>query len=139
MRVLFVASMSPIVRDGAAAKRLFAETLGVNFEGEAGDYVFTDKLAGAKHFGLWPLREAAQACFGKPEWPKDMPEPQATIEFEVDDVAAAASELKQRGYRLLHEARTEPWKQVIARLLTTEGLLVAVCHTPWLHDPQRNA
>ena len=62
-----------------------------------------------------------------------MPVPQATIEFEVADVAAAAAELESRGYRLLHTARTEPWEQITVRLLSPEGLLVAVCYTPWFH------
>ena len=91
-------------------------------------------MPGVKHLGLWPLSEAAQACFGTPEWPADVPTPQATIEFEVSDVAAAAQELEQRGYRLIHGARTEPWTQVIARLMSREGLLVGVCYTPWFHE-----
>ena len=49
-------------------------------------------------------------------------------------VAAAADELKAKGYRLIHEARTEPWTQITARLLSPEGLLVAVCYTPSFHD-----
>ncbi|MBO0835891.1 MAG: hypothetical protein J2P28_10280 [Actinobacteria bacterium] len=59
--------------------------------------------------------------------------PQASIEFEVADVAAAARELQSKGYRLIHQARTEPWTQVTARLLSPEGLLVAVCYTPFFH------
>jgi catechol 2,3-dioxygenase-like lactoylglutathione lyase family enzyme len=133
MRVLFIAGFAPIVRDPGAARRFYADALGVSFEGGQGDYFFTDKLAGAKHFGVWPLTEAAEACFGKPEWPAEVPAPQASIEFEVDDVPGAAAELEKRGYRLVHPARTEPWKQVIARLLTPDGLLVGVCHTPWMH------
>jgi len=62
------------------------------------------------------------------------PRPQASIEFEVADVAAAANELEAKGYRLLHGARTEPWAQTTARLLTPDGLLVAVCYTPLFHD-----
>ena len=50
----------------------------------------------------------------------------------VDDVAEASATLERRGHRLIHAARTEPWKQTIARLLTADGLLVGVCHTPWL-------
>lgn len=134
MRVQFIASYAPIVRDPVAARALFADALGVKFEGNAGEYVFTEKLPGAKHFGLWPLSEAAQACFGKSEWPADLPVPQASVEFEVDDVAAAAKELEQRGYRLVHKARKEPWGQTIARLLTAEGLVVGVCYTPSLRE-----
>jgi hypothetical protein len=60
--------------------------------------------------------------------------PQASIEFEVLDVAAAAEELEAKGYGLLHDARTEPWGQITARLLSPEGLLVAVCYTPVFHE-----
>jgi catechol 2,3-dioxygenase-like lactoylglutathione lyase family enzyme len=134
MDVQFVASVAPIVRDVDATRSFYRDALGLSFEGEEGDYLFTHKLDGRKHFGLWPLAEAATACFGSPEWPPDIPVPQASIEFEVDDVAAAAAELKAKGYRLIHEARTEPWTQITARLLSPEGLLVAVCYSPSLHD-----
>lgn len=87
-----------------------------------------------KHFGLWPLREAARSCFGAPTWPSELPVPQAAIEFDVDDVAAAAAELAAAGYRLLHGPRTEPWGQTVARLLSPEGLLVGVTYTPWLRE-----
>lgn len=134
MNVLFVASIAPIVRDMTASHAFYRDTLGLSFEGDGGDYVFTHRLEGTKHFGLWPLSEAATACFGTSEWPAHIPVPQASIEFEVPDVAAAAEELKDRGCRLIHEARTEPWSQVTARLLSPEGLLIAVCHTPQFHD-----
>jgi hypothetical protein len=90
----------------------------------------------AKHFGLWPLPEAAQACFGTTQWPAEVPVPQASIEFEVADVAAAAAELGAKGYRLLHGARVEPWGQTTARLLSPEDLLIAVCSTPAFQDTQ---
>ena len=137
MRVAFVASFSPIVRDPAASRAFYLDALGLSFEGGEGDYTFTERLGGVRHFGLWPLSEAAQACFGAPEWPGDIAVPQASVEFELDDVeavGAAAAELEARGYRLLHGARTEPWTQTIARLLSPEGLLVGVCYTPWFHE-----
>jgi catechol 2,3-dioxygenase-like lactoylglutathione lyase family enzyme len=134
MDVQFVASIAPIVRDVDAARAFYQEALGVTFEGGVGDYRFTQALDGTKHFGLWPLAEAATACFGTSEWPGDVPVPQASIEFEVPDVQAAAEELNAKGYRLIHEARTEPWGQITARLLSPEGLLVAVCYTPAFHD-----
>jgi catechol 2,3-dioxygenase-like lactoylglutathione lyase family enzyme len=134
MDVQFVASVAPIVRDAQAARLFYGDALGLSFEGEAGDYVFTHQLEGTKHFGLWPLSEAASACFGTTEWPGDIPVPQVSIEFEVADVAAAAAELGAKGYRLIHEARTEPWAQITARLLSPEGLLVAVCYTPLFHE-----
>jgi catechol 2,3-dioxygenase-like lactoylglutathione lyase family enzyme len=134
VEVLFVASVAPIVRDTDAARAFYRGALGLSFEGGDGDYVYTHKLEGVKHFGLWPLSEAAQACFGSKDWPSDVAVPQASIEFEVADVAAAAAELEARGYRLIHGARTEPWMQITARLLSPEGLLVAVCYTPAFHE-----
>jgi catechol 2,3-dioxygenase-like lactoylglutathione lyase family enzyme len=130
MDVLFVTSVAPIVRDAEASRSFYSDALGLNFEGQEGDYLFTHELEGTKHFGLWPLSEAANACFGTTEWPSAIPVPQASIEFEVAEVGAAATELAAKGYRLIHEARTEPWGQITARLLSPEGLLVAVCYTP---------
>jgi catechol 2,3-dioxygenase-like lactoylglutathione lyase family enzyme len=134
MNVQFVASVAPIVRDAAAARAFYGDALGVSFEGGEDSYVYTHGLEGTKHFGLWPLSEAATACFGTTEWPSELPVPQASIEFEVADVAAAANELEAKGYRLIHDARTEPWAQITARLLSPEGLLIAVCYTPSFHD-----
>jgi catechol 2,3-dioxygenase-like lactoylglutathione lyase family enzyme len=130
MDIKFVTSIAPIVRDPAASRSFYGDALGLHFEGNEGDYVFTHQLEGAKHFGLWPLSEAANACFGTTEWPAEIRVPQASIEFEVADVSAAASELISKNYHLIHEARTEPWGQITARLLSPEGLLVAVCFTP---------
>ena len=60
--------------------------------------------------------------------------PQATIEFEVDDVETAATELRGKGYLLVHPVRTEPWGQVITRFQSSDGLLLGVCSTPHLAD-----
>ncbi len=131
MKVLFVAGFSPIVTDMAASRRLYVDALGLPLEGE---YPMTERLDGVKHFGLWSLEEAARSCFGTEEWPGDIAPPQANVEFDVDDVAAAAAELEASGYRLLHHAKQEPWGQTIARLISPEGLLVGVSHTPWLRQ-----
>ena len=136
MNVQFVTSIAPIVRDADASRSFYRDALGLSFEGEVGDYLFTHKLEGTKHFGLWPLSEAANACFGTTEWPAEIPVPQASIEFEVADVTAAAAELTTKGYRLIHDGRTEPWGQITARLLSPEGLLVAVCYSPFFHDTE---
>jgi catechol 2,3-dioxygenase-like lactoylglutathione lyase family enzyme len=134
MNVRFVASFAPIARDVDATRALYRDAIGITFEGEGGDYVYTHSLDGVKHLGLWPLADAAEACFGTREWPADVVTPQASIEFEVDDVPAAARELEAAGYTLLHGTRTEPWGQTIARLLDPNGLIVGVCVTPGL-DP----
>jgi catechol 2,3-dioxygenase-like lactoylglutathione lyase family enzyme len=131
MNVLFISSFAPIVTDRAATKKLYVDTLGLDFE-DADGYLHSEKVEGVKHFGLWPIEQAAQACFGTDEWPKDIQQPQASVEFEVEDVADAAKELEDRGYQLLHGARTEPWGQTVARLLSPEGLIVGVSYAPWM-------
>ncbi len=135
MRVLFCAGCSPIVRDRDESLRFYGETLGLPLQHDADyDYIATSELDGLKHLGLWRLWEAAEACFGTKEWPADIPEPQATIEFDVDDVDAAARELQSAGYRLLHEPRTMPWGQQIVHVMSPEGLLVGLTVTPALRE-----
>ena len=137
MKILFVASVAVVVTSPTASRRLFVDTLGLPLEPHPGDeYYFSEKLAGAKHFGVWPLSQAAEACFGSPTWPADRPIPHACIEFEVADephVHEAARELEASGYALLHPVKTEPWGQTIARVQTTEGVIVGISYAPWLH------
>ena len=86
---------------------------------------------------IGPLSQAAEACFGTPQWPGGRVVPQASIEFEVEDaeaVAAAGAELQRAGFELLHPARTEPWGQTVTRLLTEDGLIVGVSYAPSLHE-----
>jgi predicted enzyme related to lactoylglutathione lyase len=99
------------------------------------DYVATSSLDGLKHLGLWRLADAAEACFGTREWPPDVPMPQATIEFDVDDVDAAAAELRDAGCTLLHEPKTMPWGQRIVHVLSPEHLLVGLTYTPAMREP----
>lgn len=132
MKVLFVAGFGPIVRDMDVSLRFYRETIGLPLE-ESGD-VSTEKVDGVKHFGLWPLADAAESCFGSREWPSNVPAPQAWVEFDVEDVVAAAEELRAKGYRLLVAPKTEPWGQTVARLLSPEGIMVGVTITPWLRE-----
>ncbi len=69
--------------------------------------------------------------------PGEVPIPQASLEFEVanaDAVVEAARELEANGYTVLHPARTEPWGQTIARVLSEEGLIVGLSFAPWPHN-----
>jgi len=138
MDIRFVAGFAAITSDPARAKLLFRDTLGLPLHPPASepesDYISSDDVPGAKHFGVWPLSEAAQSCFGNETWPDTHPVPHATIEFEVDDVEGAARELIYSGHQLVHAVRTEPWGQVIARFQTSDGLLIGVCFTPWMHE-----
>jgi catechol 2,3-dioxygenase-like lactoylglutathione lyase family enzyme len=137
MKVLFIASVAIIARDPAESRKLLIDALGLPLEGPPGDdYAYSEHIAGSKHFGVWPLSQAAQACFGTSEWPSGRPTPQTSIEFEVEDETAveqAAHELGGRGYQLLHLARKEPWGQTVARLLTPEGAILGISYAPWLH------
>jgi catechol 2,3-dioxygenase-like lactoylglutathione lyase family enzyme len=137
MDILFIASVAVITPDPDRSRALYVDTLGLPLEGEPGDYLHSERIGGAKHFGIWPLSQAAEACFGTTEWPADHPVPQASVEFEVANAAAvadAAAELESRGHRLLHQSRTEPWGQTVARLLSSEGLVVGISYAPSLHD-----
>jgi catechol 2,3-dioxygenase-like lactoylglutathione lyase family enzyme len=139
MDVLFIASVAVVTADPPASRKLFIEALGLPLEGEGDGYYSSGSIPGSKHFGVWPLSEAAQACFGTPEWPAGRVIPQASIEVEVADaeaVAAAGSELQRAGYELLHQARTEPWGQTVARLLTGDGLIVGISYAPPLHGDE---
>ena len=71
----------------AASAALYRDGLGFAFK-QMGDYFYIDGFEGAKHFGVWPLQMAAQSCYGRDDWPADVPVPQATIEYELADVAA---------------------------------------------------
>jgi catechol 2,3-dioxygenase-like lactoylglutathione lyase family enzyme len=136
MQVEFIASVSVIAPDPPASRRLYLDTLGLPLE-RRGDYYASERVPGTKHFGIWPLAEAAQACYGTSAWPREVTVPQASIEFEVanvDAVAEAARELEAHGYTLLHPARTEPWGQTVARMLSEEGLIVGLSFAPSLHD-----
>ena len=134
MKILFVAGFGPIVQDATASLALYADTLGLPLESEDNLYWHTESLPGAKAFALWPLAQAAESCFGTDTWPEDLPRPQAWLEFDVDNVEAATEELTARGYTVLVANRTEPWGQVVTRLLGPEGLLVGLTFTPWMRD-----
>ena len=138
MNVQFIASVSVVAPDPPKSRELFVDALGLPLQASEGsDYFHSERIGGSKHFGVWPLAEAAQACFGDAEWPADRPVPQVSLEFEVEDanaVQAAADELSDRGFTLLHQPREEPWGQTVARLQSVEGLIVGVSFAPSLHD-----
>lgn len=136
MKVLFIAGFGPIAEDVEESRRLYEDALGIGFKIEDGDYRHTEQLAGAQSFAVWPLYQAAESCFGTSRWPADVPRPQAWLEFDVDDVAAATQEMEARGYRLVVANRTEPWGQVVSRLISPEGLLVGLTMTPWMRTAE---
>lgn len=115
MRPAFVAGFGPIVRDTAASRAFWGDGLGI---------------------ALWPLSQAAEACFGTDAWPADLPEPQAWMELDVEtaeDVAPATAEMAGRGHRILVNAKLEPWGQTVSHLLSPEGILVGIVYIPSMH------
>ena len=134
MKVLFVAGFGPITSNIKESRRLYRDVLGLPLEEEADDYLHTEKLEGVKGFGVWPLYQAAESCFGTREWPADVVTPQAWLEFDVEDVEDATAELERSGYRLLVSNRKEPWGQVVTRMISPEGFLVGVTETPWMRE-----
>lgn len=134
MKIEFVASMAVITPDPPRSRQLYVDTLGLPLEGD--DYPHSEKIPATKHFGVWPLSQAAEACFGTKEWPEQVPVPQASVEFDVADAAAvqaAADELVEAGHELLHPAREEPWGQTVARLQSPEGVIVGISYVPSMH------
>ncbi|MDQ6731536.1 MAG: glyoxalase [Actinomycetota bacterium] len=136
MKIEFIASVAVITTDPSTSHRLFVDAIGLPLEGQD-DYIHSENIAGSKHFGVWPLDQAALACFGTSQWPAERTVPQASIEFEVADadaVTAAGEELRAAGYELLHPARQEPWGQTVARMLSSEGLIVGISYAAALHE-----
>jgi catechol 2,3-dioxygenase-like lactoylglutathione lyase family enzyme len=138
MDIQFIASLAVITPDLQTSRELFIDALGLPLEASPGsDYVHSERIDGSRHFAIWSLSEAAQACFGTPHWPADRIVPQVSLEFEVRDadaVQSAAEELRQRGYMLLHDRREEPWGQTVARLQSQEGSIIGISFAPSLHD-----
>jgi catechol 2,3-dioxygenase-like lactoylglutathione lyase family enzyme len=136
MEIEFVSGVAVIAPDPAQSRRLYVDTLGLPLTSQGGDYFHSEHIPGTKHFGVWPLSEAAQACFGNEQWPAHLAVPQVSVEFDVADAAgvqAAADELTAAGYELLHPARQEPWGQTVARLQSPEGAIVGISYVPSMH------
>ena len=133
MEILGLATAAVIAPEPGRERALLVDAVGLPLTSAPDspyDYWSSEAIGGVRHLGVWPLAEVAQSCFGVDSWPTDRPVPQASFEFLVADVEAAAAELSAAGHQLLHGARTEPWGQVVARLQTPSGVIVGVCTLP---------
>ncbi|HZP73425.1 MAG TPA: VOC family protein [Gaiellaceae bacterium] len=136
MNIEFLSTVAVIAPDPSASREFYVGALGLPLEGHGEGYHHSEQIPGCKSFGIWPLSQAAEACFGTPEWRSDRPVPQLSLEFDVDHaeaVSVAARELEQAGYELLHSAREEPWGQTVARLQSPEGAIVGISYIPMFH------
>jgi catechol 2,3-dioxygenase-like lactoylglutathione lyase family enzyme len=138
VEVEFIATIAMIAPDPPKGRELYVDAIGLPLEApEGGTYFRSERIDGAKHFAVWPLEEAAQACFGTSEWPEGRPVPQVSVEFEVKDANAvqdAAEELASKGFDVLHDAREEPWGQTVARVQSAEGAIVGISYAPSLNE-----
>jgi catechol 2,3-dioxygenase-like lactoylglutathione lyase family enzyme len=135
INIQFLSTVAVITPDPPASRKLYVDALGLPLDGE--EYLHSEEVAGCKSFGIWPLSQVAEACFGTPVWPAERPVPQVSIEFDVANAEAvdpAARELRRAGYDLLHSAREEPWGQIVARLQSPEGAIIGVSYIPMFHD-----
>jgi hypothetical protein len=134
LKVLFIAGFGPVVRDMGESCRLYRDVLGIPFKEESDGYLHSEAVPGAKTFALWPISQAAQSCFGKDSWPRDIPAPQAWLEFDVESVEKATAVLESGGYRMLVKNRKESWGQIVSRFISPEGLLVGITFTPVMRE-----
>jgi catechol 2,3-dioxygenase-like lactoylglutathione lyase family enzyme len=132
MHVELISSVAVITPDPKVSRQLYLDALGLSLAEEADNYLHTEDLDGSRSLGIWPLTQAAQACFEIPDWPVDRPAPHVSIEFEVSDadgIQLAPDELEEQGFTFLHQARTQRWGQTVARLQSKRGR----DHRPVLH------
>jgi catechol 2,3-dioxygenase-like lactoylglutathione lyase family enzyme len=112
MKVEFVSTIAMITSEPQQSRQLYVNTLGLPLTGGTSDgYLRSEQVPGTKHFGVWPLSQAAEACFGDERRPADLAIPRVSTEFDVadvDSVEAAADELAAAGHELLHPVRQEP-------------------------------
>jgi catechol 2,3-dioxygenase-like lactoylglutathione lyase family enzyme len=137
MHIEFLSTIAVIAPDPQASRSLYVEALGLPLEGQTDGYQHSERIPGCESFGIWPLSQAAEACFGVGQWPPDRPVPQVSIEFDVANEAAvgpAARDLEQAGHELLHGPREEPWGQTVARLQSPEGAIIGISYVPLLHE-----
>ena len=50
--------------------------------------------------------------------------------MDADNVQTAAEELTRAGFTLVHEARVQPWGQTVARLQSSEGMIIGISTRP---------
>src|SRR4051794_23229614 len=127
VNIQFITSMAVITPDPEQSRALYVSALGLPLQATEGDeYLHSEDIEGAKHFGVWPLRQAAQACFASDEWPADRPVPQASVEFEGADAPAegvGAGALGGGGLTLPPPGRAGPGGPQRARLQAGQGAI----------------
>src|ERR1700755_1669537 len=61
MNIEVLSTIAVVTADPPSSRRLSAAPLGLPLEcGVDGEYFHSEQLAGVKHFGVWPLHQAAE-------------------------------------------------------------------------------
>ena len=58
MKIAFVATVAMVAPDPARSHKLYVETIGLPLQAEGDGYFHSEKIAGCKSFGIWPLSQA---------------------------------------------------------------------------------
>jgi hypothetical protein len=64
MNILFIASVAVVTADPPQSRKLFIDAIRRPLDGEGEGHYSSGSIPGSKHFGVWPLTQAAEACFG---------------------------------------------------------------------------
>jgi hypothetical protein len=78
MDIEFLASVAAFAANPKASRSFFLDTPGPPLDQAEGDDYHSEGIEDSKRFGVWPLRQAAQACFTTDERPAEHPVPQAS-------------------------------------------------------------
>ena len=124
------AGVAEIVDDVNAALVFYRDTLGLEVKQQMGDDYAVVAVPGILHFGIWNRGHAALATFGSREAAGRIPLG-FTIEFEVDDLDAAAAAVAASGGNVVQPPKTEPWGQKTCRMIALGGGLLGFAETPW--------
>ncbi len=138
MNVLFIASIAVVTADPPQGRELFIDALGLPLEANATATTPAPASPAATTSVFGPSRRRLRHASVRPSGPPTGLS-SGSIEFEVEDVgavAAAGDELQQAGFELMHPARTEPWGQTVARLLTQDGPIVSISYAPAFHGEE---
>jgi len=125
-----VAGIAEIVADWPAAVSFYRDTLGLEIKEQMEGAYAVVSVPGVLHFGVWNRADAAESVFGSREAIDRVPLG-FTLEFEVDDVDAAAAQLAANGCQLVTPPKTEPWGQKSCRMVAVGGGLLGFAETPW--------
>jgi catechol 2,3-dioxygenase-like lactoylglutathione lyase family enzyme len=128
--VRHLAGVAEIVEDVPAALAFYRDTLGFEVKQQMGDDYAVVAVPGILHFGIWNRGHAALATFGTRDAADRIPLG-FTLEFEVDEVPAAAKHVAAAGLDVVQPPHLEPWGQTTCRAIALGGGLVGFAETPW--------